>query len=71
MNKKTLLVVLLMVGIYIDICLATTAFIHSPAPKLPWFYYPAQPAIFQERNIFENDCWGVEDDCCWWYSYDI
>lgn len=70
MKYKTV-VGLLAAGFYIDVLLAVNALCPMPPPKLPWFYYPVQPTHWEERNPYENDCWGHEDDYCWYEEYDI
>lgn len=71
MNTKKLVVGILAAGFYIDTCLAVTAFVHLPPPKLPWYCLPPPAPVIEERNPYENDCWGVEDDYCWYWEYDI
>jgi len=71
MDKRKLVIGLLVVGFYIDTCLAIITMIHLPPSQLPSFNYPIQPSYFQhERNPYEKDCWGVENNYCWWYSHE-
>jgi len=56
---------LLTVGFYIDACLGATALIHMPTKQVP-----TPTIIFDERNPYETDCYGIEDSWCWWYPYD-
>lgn len=58
---------------YIDICLATTTpYLHIPPNPLPNFFYPIQsaPDIYIP-SPYQNDCWGIEADYCWWEPYDV
>jgi hypothetical protein len=72
MNYKTT-VIALCIGIYVDVCFFAVAYIHLPSKPLPDFFYPIQsaPVIYQAPSPYENDCWGIEDDYCWWDTYDI
>jgi hypothetical protein len=72
MDKRKLVLLLFAIGIFIDTLLCVNALIHLPPPKLPWFYYPAQPIYLEEEtNPYTKDCWSESDDnFCWFDLYD-
>ena len=65
-------VIVLLIGIYVDVCAFTVAYIYIPSKPLPDFFYPIQPIpVIYTPSLYENDCWGIEDDYCWWDPYDV
>ena len=58
---------ILCAGFYFDCGLATNSIPIPPKPN-PSYFYPVLPVII-EPNPYENDCYGVEDDYCWGWSY--
>jgi hypothetical protein len=62
MNYRTA-VMALFIGMYIDACFFTVAYIHIPSKPLPYYFYPIEPIIIIP-NPFESDCYRF--DQCWW-----
>jgi len=57
--------------LFLIVCQFTISFISFPVKPLPSYYYPVQPTTTSLPSRYENDCWGVEDNFCWWGAYEI
>jgi len=59
----------LLSALYLETCLAVFSLPIESKP-LPAYFYPIEPAIIVP-SIYEHDCWGVEDNYCQYWEYDI
>jgi hypothetical protein len=54
---------------YVGVCFSTTYIYMVPKP-LPNYFYPNLYEI-KVPNPYEKDCYGIENNYCWYWGHDI